>query len=786
MKKILLLLGMVSLNSFSQVGINTTSPNAQLDIKASNQGVPSNKDGILIPKIDAFPLSNPTAAQQGMLVYLTTTVSGKSPGFYYWDNTASSWKGIDGDSGWSLNGNSGTGAANFIGTTDNQDVVFKRNSTKAGLLGDYVTGFGASVLNANTTGTGNTAYGAYSLWRNTTGSYNVALGSDAMSRMVEGSRGTAIGYASMFYFGGPAGAFINTNTAIGYYSMLGEHSGSAPGLNNYGLRNTAVGYQSLQGISSGNDNSGIGYNSLYANSSGYNNTAFGSSALSANTTGAQNTAVGKSALEANTIGISNVAIGSEALSDNTTGGNNIAIGYGALTSNTTGSFNQSVGKGLTLNTTGSYNLSYGFEALHNNSTASYNLAFGYQSLFNNTSGNYNIAIGQTALRSNTTGDNNLAIGINALNASTTASHNLAIGESALRTNTTGMFNFAIGLTALSDNTSGIYNSAVGHAVMRDNITGSHNAGLGYGAMLLHTAGVSNVAIGNYALRDNLTGSGNVALGYQAGLNELGSNRLYIENSGAATPLIYGEFDNDLARVNGNFRINSTTVAGDEMQVKNSNLYAHNLDANLNFGSGGGYFMASTQDGTTANETAGIRGDGDNVSIWSPGDGSRLLRLLDEDSWGDNDGNPYNNSAEKAYIDSNGQYFQVSDAKQKENIKVIDGALDKLKEINGYTYTFKLNAEEAAKKTKTESVAGFLAQELETVLPQAVSKNEFGEYHVNYAAVLPLTVQALKEQQEMISQQQQKNQDLQEEIRLLKENQKAIEEKLRMLAEKVSK
>ena len=58
--------------SFSQVGINTTSPDAQLDIRSSNQVAPSNTDGLLIPKIDAFPATNPTLAQQGMLVYLTT------------------------------------------------------------------------------------------------------------------------------------------------------------------------------------------------------------------------------------------------------------------------------------------------------------------------------------------------------------------------------------------------------------------------------------------------------------------------------------------------------------------------------------------------------------------------------------------------------------------------------------------------------------------------------------------------------------------------------------------
>lgn len=57
------------LQTYAQVGINTTDPEAQLDIKSSNQATPTNKDGILIPKVDAFPASNPTASQQGMLVY---------------------------------------------------------------------------------------------------------------------------------------------------------------------------------------------------------------------------------------------------------------------------------------------------------------------------------------------------------------------------------------------------------------------------------------------------------------------------------------------------------------------------------------------------------------------------------------------------------------------------------------------------------------------------------------------------------------------------------------------
>ena len=91
MKKISLLLLLFVFNlTFSQVGIGTTSPQAQLDIRSSNLSNPANNDGILIPKIDEFPATNPTATQDGMMVFATGTGS-VTKGFYYWDNTANNW-----------------------------------------------------------------------------------------------------------------------------------------------------------------------------------------------------------------------------------------------------------------------------------------------------------------------------------------------------------------------------------------------------------------------------------------------------------------------------------------------------------------------------------------------------------------------------------------------------------------------------------------------------------------------------------------------------------------------
>ncbi len=99
---------------FGQIGIGTTTPEAQLDIRSTNQASPANNDGVLIPKVDVFPAINPTAAQQGMLVYLTTTTTflatTRSPGFYYWNNPTSDWIGLNstanGDHDWYEEGTS--------------------------------------------------------------------------------------------------------------------------------------------------------------------------------------------------------------------------------------------------------------------------------------------------------------------------------------------------------------------------------------------------------------------------------------------------------------------------------------------------------------------------------------------------------------------------------------------------------------------------------------------------------------------------------------------------------
>ncbi|MFN4255444.1 MAG: hypothetical protein ACK4Q5_10605 [Saprospiraceae bacterium] len=63
------------------------------------------------------------------------------------------------------------------------------------------------------------------------------------------------------------------------------------------------------------------------------------------------------------------------------------------------------------------------------------------------------------------------------------------------------------------------------------------------------AGSNNVQIGHQA-GQNATGSNNIFIGKDAGKDETGSNRLFVG------PLLYGETDNNLLRVNGTLNINN--------------------------------------------------------------------------------------------------------------------------------------------------------------------------------------------------------------------------------------
>ena len=96
--------------------------------------------------------------------------------------------------------------------------------------------------------------------------------------------------------------------------------------------------------------------------------------------------------------------------------------------------------------------------------------------------------------------------------------------------------------------------------MSANTTGSNNTAIGRNALQVVTSGSQNTALGVGAGSANVQGTGNIFVGYMAGSQETGSNKLYIDNSSTADPLIYGDFDTDSVTVNGDVKITGNLSA----------------------------------------------------------------------------------------------------------------------------------------------------------------------------------------------------------------------------------
>ena len=309
---------------YSQVGINTLNPNASLEVVASNQATPNNTDGILIPRIDAFPATIPTVNQDAMLVYLTTTSGSNTPGFYYWNNATTSWLPISSTAipGWELTGNLGTvNGTNFIGTTDSQAFDIRTND----VIHHRITTLGQlEFLN-----TGNSIY----IGENTGASDDTTL--DKLNVFIGNNVGPSI------TTGVTATYQARNNTAIGYEAYNSATTGYANSVLGYrsgaslttGRWNSAFGYGSLENATAVEYNTAIGYDALQ-NVDGPSNTAIGFRALAGSLnplvgTARNNTAIGEGAGRRIQDGRNNIYLGKDTDEFNTNGSRNTIIGTDA-------------------------------------------------------------------------------------------------------------------------------------------------------------------------------------------------------------------------------------------------------------------------------------------------------------------------------------------------------------------------------------------------------------------------------------------------------------------------
>jgi trimeric autotransporter adhesin len=234
---------------------------------------------------------------------------------------------------------------------------------------------------------------------------------------------------------------------------------------------------------------------------------------------------------------------------------NVGLSWNEVNGNSNASFGENV---LALaNSNSYYNVGIGEESLSLLTEGDHNIAIGFSALNKIVNSDENIAIGKSAL-TNAVSSYNVAIGSGALFSYTAiTAGNVAIGHQSLLSDTSGFRNSAVGFSTLRLNTTGSHHSAFGYDALTKNTTGESNSAFGERALEDNTTGSNNVAIGRLALGNNIEGSSNVAIGYFAGLNETGSNKLYIANSDTSSPLIYGDFSTSYLKINGSLEVTST-------------------------------------------------------------------------------------------------------------------------------------------------------------------------------------------------------------------------------------
>ena len=101
------------------------------------------------------------------------------------------------------------------------------------------------------------------------------------------------------------------------------------------------------------------------------------------------------------------------------------------------------------------------------------------------------------------------------------------------------------------------------------------------------------------------------------------------------------------------------------------------------------------------------------------------------------------------------FLTTSDARLKTNITPIKSSLANLLLLNAYTFNWKDQQVDSSRQV------GLIAQEVEEVYPDLVHRNETGELSVNYSGMIPLLLNAIKEQQEQID-------ELKSQVRQLKQ------------------
>lgn len=578
----------------------------------------------------------------------------------------------------------------------------------------------------------------------------------------DGSAWTALG-------GGGSGSIDDLTDAISTLTSSTVFLGSGGGSTNTGNFNTGVGINALAANTSGYNNTANGSQSLRMNTVGFDNTAIGYQALYTNVNGTDNTSSGYQALYSNNNGAYNVANGAFALRNNTSGTSNAATGYFSLRSNTTGGNNTANGStAMYQNTIGAFNTANGASASYNNVGGRYNTANGFQALYNNTGGlnlaeganaafggatmvvTGTVALGAYSGYSMTTNTSNTLVGTYAGYDLTTGSNNILLGTNVRTPAATTNNYINIGNTIYGDSSFGSVGIGTAPPAVSGSLNVAGNVGIGTinPNFKLHIAGTNPVML--IQSSDTNARSAYMQVDDTNGLVILGSSF----TNGGSYPIAFKQANTELMRIqpNGNVGIGTTApqgalevsaTDGNHLVLRNSaattawqlSNYSDNTFRLNEMGVASGRITVKAGGnvgiGTTAPSTAtplSLRNSTNAAGrqwVVGPDNGSNFL--------------VYNDASAGVYLLYGASTWSSnSDRRLKTDITPLPDALARVSQLNGVSFHWK-----DKHRTQAEQV-GVIAQDVEKVYPQLVTRDASGTLSVQYASLVAPLIESVKQ------------------------------------------
>lgn len=101
----------------------------------------------------------------------------------------------------------------------------------------------------------------------------------------------------------------------------------------------------------------------------------------------------------------------------------------------------------------------------------------------------------------------------------------------------------------------------------------------------------------------------------------------------------------------------------------------------------------------------------------------------------------------------------SDRRFKKNIQPLENVIEKISKLGGYTYGYKSD-EFKERRFDDKSHIGLIAQEIKEVFPELIREDDKGFLSVNYDGMIPVLLEAIKEQNKAVVSQQKQIAELQ--------------------------